>query len=423
MSKRFQKSGQGVYEYVLILVPIFIVAIAALTATGGQVNNILGHVTSRPPNKRWVPLQIAGDHLISGTDNISAINVKTGEVAWKTKHVSWFEGIIADSDTVYFTGDCYLTALSATTGVVKYKIKLPSVTKEKYRYVGPLLSRQGSYLIASKSNNIACYHSQSCRLIYTWTSKNSIDQASPTRFSFETTSKHIYVNARKSLVCLELATGKEMWRRKDLRSLGISTTKPATAIAFHTVVKSIVGLSHQGDYLWYHSISNQESNLYEYTRTVAAQDDILFIYSFKEKAYLDSINAKTGHLNWRYGPFPGDKALSLSNFRHLYTSRPVVSSTNAYFYDSDGKIHQVNLLSGKGSVIASFTSIPSNCINTWIAGQYTTKLRNIGFPISDITIKSDILYLSSHLPGFGKLGYHAFDTKKQHILWTSALEY
>ena len=40
------EEGQGMVEYGLILGLISIVAIAALTATGGQVNNLLGQVSS-----------------------------------------------------------------------------------------------------------------------------------------------------------------------------------------------------------------------------------------------------------------------------------------------------------------------------------------------------------------------------------------
>ena len=422
MSKQFKQSGQSLYEYLLILFLISVVAIAALTATGGRVNNFLGHFTI-PANKRWSPLKVTGDYLIKGTNEISAMNIRTGKVAWRTEHNSWFEGFIVDADTVYFTSYSHLTALAASTGKIKYKVKLPGQTKEKYRRVGPLLGRQGSYIIASKSNSVACYDNKSGQHFYTWSSMNPKDQGSIRRFSFDTTNEHIYVNAKQSVVCLELSTGKEMWRRKGLRTLGIAKTKPAIAITFHANVKSIMGLSSEGKYLWYHSIPKREAINYEYTRTVAVNDDILVIYSCDERAYLDSVNAKTGRLNWRYGPFAGDKYPNINDLDYLYISRPVVSSTHAYLYDSDANIHQVNLLTGKGSIIAAFNSMATNCISSWMAGTFPTKHRNMGYPIKDITIKNDILYLSSNLPEYGKYGFHAFDTQKRYIRWTSIFEY
>ena len=46
----FNEEGQGMVEYGLILGLISIVAIAALTATGGQVQSILGTVSSALSN-------------------------------------------------------------------------------------------------------------------------------------------------------------------------------------------------------------------------------------------------------------------------------------------------------------------------------------------------------------------------------------
>ena len=407
------------FDYILILCLVAIGVLAVLFATSSPIGNIYG-ACCPPKNIRNFPLQISQNNLITGHREFKAINVKTGKISWEHGVGQRVDSISVSKEDIYTSIDHQVIVYDAATGKPRTLVRLPQHSYKTCKFSGPFVCNQGRYLVISTSTTVHC-----CNLkkgAHIWTSEFSKNKHSP-RMSIYTLPENVYVNTLTNTACLDLFTGTEKWTLRNTQVLGKFSTATPVIIALNRASKNILGLCNKGRTLWFHPLPASDVS-FHVTPSTTSGDDILVIWSCNGKAYLDSIKALSGKLNWRYGPVAGDVALYeylctyWRNSSQLYTSRPHVNETQAYFYCAKTHIHQVDLETGKGRPIASFRKMATSTHNSWLYGWLPRDHIDIGVPRTDMAIKGNILYLCSTIKDPWEQSYHAFHTKKRCLIWS-----
>ena len=423
-------------ENIIILGAISLLAILALTPTGESIS------FSRfvKPNIRCRQQLITDRFLIYPTGRTTAIDRDTGKTIWRApiEQDTWREASCIVGNTMYLADQENLMALLVDTGQKLWETPLPASNHENGSLKGPHVSCQGKFVIASEANVIAAYRNKSGKTVWRWRTNllgdieltyRSYREDKPTaitRFSFITTKKHVYVNTEDNLYCLDIATGKELWKRAQLFALGCSTqsTSHITIVTHQRRTSSLVGLTTKGKTKWTHDIPPGGSPFYSRCTTVGKL--ALVTWSIDFKAYIDAIDVQTGKLAWRYGPFRADSLLKdggyrfLSNFQCIYTSSVVIDNGFAYICSTDGELHQISIKTGHGKPIATLRPPPSRQQFSWLSGQAypDNYYLDLKVPTHDIIVRQGILYLRCEYTSWGDQVIHAYDLNRRNLIWS-----